>query len=194
VALAETAGTAAVAFAATNVDDVVILAVLFARTDAAFRVRHIVLGQTLGFAVLVVAGLAAGAGLLALPEEAVGLIGIVPIALGIHAFLEARRGDDDDDDETPVAALGTLGVASITIASGADNVAVYAPLFATAGFDGFATTVVVFAVLLAALLAVGRVIGSRPAVVRAVHRAGDYAVPVVLIALGVFIVLESGLL
>jgi cadmium resistance protein CadD (predicted permease) len=85
-------------------------------------------------------------------------------------------------------------VASITIASGADNVAVYAPLFATAGVDGFATTVVVFAVLLAALLAAGRLIGSRAAVVRAVHHAGDYAVPVVLIALGVFIIAESGLL
>jgi len=192
VALAETAGTAAVAFAATNVDDIVILAVLFARTDAAFRARHIVLGQALGFAVLVIAGLAAGAGLLALPDEAVGLIGIVPIALGVRELVEARRGDEDD--EAPAAALGTLGVASITIASGADNVAVYAPLFATSGFDGFATTVVVFAVLLAALLAAGRYIGSRPAVGRAVHRAGAYAVPVVLIALGVFIVAESGLL
>jgi cadmium resistance protein CadD (predicted permease) len=192
VALAETAGTAAVAFAATNVDDIVILAVLFARTGATFRARHIVAGQALGFAVLVVAGLAAGVGLLALPEEAVGLIGIVPIALGVRAFIAARRGDEDD--AAPRAAIGSLGVASITIGSGADNVAVYAPLFATAGFDGFVTTVVVFGVLLAALLAAGRLIGSRSAVVRAVHRAGDYAVPVVLIALGVFIVLQSDLL
>ncbi|MEA2178449.1 MAG: hypothetical protein QOG77_1746, partial [Solirubrobacteraceae bacterium] len=189
---AETAGTAAVAFAATNVDDIVILAVLFARTGATFRARHIVAGQALGFAVLVVAGLAAGVGLLALPEEAVGLIGIVPIALGVRAFIAARRGDVDD--AAPRAAIGSLGVASITIGSGADNVAVYAPLFATAGFDGFVTTVVVFGVLLAALLAAGRLIGSRSAVVRAVHRAGDYAVPVVLIALGVFIVLQSDLL
>jgi cadmium resistance protein CadD (predicted permease) len=192
VALAETAGTAAVAFAATNVDDIVILAVLFARTDAAFRARHIVLGQALGFAALVIAGLAAGAGLLALPDEAVGLIGIVPIALGVRGLVQARRGGEDD--EAPAATIGTLGVASITVASGADNVAVYAPLVATAGLDGFATTVVVFALLLAALLTAGRFIGSHPTVGRAVHRAGDYAVPVVLIALGVFIVAESGLL
>jgi cadmium resistance protein CadD (predicted permease) len=192
VALAETAATAAVAFVATNVDDIVILAVLFARCDDRFRGRHIVAGQALGFAVLVVAGLAAAAGLLALPDEAVGLIGLVPIGLGVHGLLELHAGRHAPDAAPQV--LGTLGVASIAIAAGADNVAVYAPVFATTGADGFATTVVVFAVLLGVWCLAGRVIGRHPAVVGGVERAGDLAVPIVLIALGVFIVAESGLL
>jgi cadmium resistance protein CadD (predicted permease) len=36
-------------------------------------------------------------------------------------------------------------------------------------------------------------IGSRPAVIRIVERAGNYAIPVVPIALGIFILAESGL-
>ena len=37
-------------------------------------------------------------------------------------------------------------------------------------------------------------IGSHPAIVRAVHWAGDYAIGVVLIGLGIFIIAKSGLL
>jgi cadmium resistance protein CadD (predicted permease) len=48
-------------------------------------------------------------------------------------------------------------------------------------------------VLVATRCAVGGLIGSRPAVIRAVGWAGHYAIPFVLIALGVFVVVESGL-
>jgi cadmium resistance protein CadD (predicted permease) len=50
----------------------------------------------------------------------------------------------------------------------------------------------IFLVLVAALLVVSWAIGSRPVVERAVERAGAYAVPVVLIALGVFILAGVG--
>jgi cadmium resistance protein CadD (predicted permease) len=188
VALAEAAGTAAAAFVATNVDDIVILSVLFARRGEDLRTSDIVGGQALGFALLVAASLAVAAGLLALPDEVVGVLGLVPIALGVRALL--RR----DGDGRPPPVAGLLGVASITVAGGADNVAVYAPLFATQGNASFVVTVVVFAAGLALWLALARLVGTRPVVIRLVDRAGHLAVPFVLIALGVLIVLESGLL
>ena len=175
------------AFAATNVDDLVVLSVLFARGE--LRGRQIVAGQALGLGVLVAVGLAAGAGLLALPDRWVALLGLVPIALGLRGLRRARdRGTDDD---VPRAAIGTLGVASVTVANGGDNVAVYAPLFATMGPDAFATTIVVFAVLVGVWCAAGRAVAAHPAVVRGVERAGDLAVPLVLVALGAFILLEG---
>lgn len=182
------------AFAATNVDDIVILAVLFARRGPGFGTPQIVAGTVLGFGVLVGLSFAASVGLVALPDAAVGLLGLVPIALGVRGLVLARRAADDDEEAVGAAGLSALGVASITIANGADNVAVYAPLFATFGPRDAAVTLIVFAVLLGMLCAAGLAIGSRRAVVRAVAWAGDYAVPVVLIALGVFIVAESGLL
>ena len=176
------------AFAATNVDDLVVLSVLFARGE--LRGRQIVAGQALGLGVLVAVGLAAGAGLLALPDRWVALLGLVPIALGLRGLWRARRGAPGD--EAPAVAVGTLGVASVTVANGGDNVAVYAPLFATMGADAFATTVAVFAVLVGGWCAAARLVASHPAVVRGVQRAGDLAVPLVLVALGVLI-LAGGL-
>lgn len=195
VPVVETAATAVAAFAATNVDDIIVLSVLFARRDEHFRARHIVVGQYAGFAVLVAASLAASAGLLALPEEAVGALGLIPIALGVRGLWRARHieGDDERDDGADETAMTTSGVASITVANGADNIAIYAPLFATVGSGDIATTVIVFFALVGVWCLAGLFIGSRPAVERLVAWAGHYAIPVVLIALGVFILAESGL-
>jgi cadmium resistance protein CadD (predicted permease) len=40
-------------FAATNIDDIVILMLFFAQVNSTFRRRHIVIGQYLGFTVLI---------------------------------------------------------------------------------------------------------------------------------------------
>lgn len=191
----ETVATAVVAFAATNVDDVVVLSVLFARRNEHFHTRHIVTGQYLGFAALIAASLAAGAGLLALPDEVTGALGLIPIALGVRGFRRARRLEDRDDDDQAAAAtvMTTPAVASITIANGADNVAIYAPLFATTGRGGMAVTLVTFFVLIGVWCAAGRLVGARPATLRVVNWAGHYAIPVVLIALGSYILASSGL-
>jgi cadmium resistance protein CadD (predicted permease) len=154
-----------------------------------------VAGQYLGFSVLVGASFVAAAGLLVLSDEAVGALGLIPIALGVRGLWRARRPADQDEDAkaADAATMSTASVAAITIANGADNIAIYAPLFATIGIAGTVTTLVVFFALVAVWCLAGLLIGSRPAVIRSVEWAGDYAIPVVLIALGVFIIAESGL-
>jgi cadmium resistance transport/sequestration family protein len=193
VPVIQTGATAAVAFAATNIDDIIVLSVLFARRDKHFRTRHIVIGQYLGFAVLIGASLAASLGLLALPAKAVGALGLIPIALGLRGLWRARRGNGGGDTAPGRKTLTTTTVASITIANGADNVAIYAPLFATIGTGGITTTVIVFFALIAFWCAVAVRVGSRPIVIRVVDWAGHYAIPVVLIALGIYILAKSGL-
>ena len=49
--------TGLTAFSATNIDDIVILTLFFSQVNAAFRRRHIVVGQYLGFGTLVLASL-----------------------------------------------------------------------------------------------------------------------------------------
>ena len=187
--------TAAAAFAATNIDDLIVLSLLFARRDQHFHSRQIIAGQYLGFTVLVAVSLAVSAGLLALPDKLVGVLGLIPLALGVRGLCRARRADRGaQQPQADKAAISTTGVASITIANGADNIAVYAPLFASIGFGGFAATLIVFAVLAAVWCGAGFLIGSRPAIIRGVRWAGDFAIPVVLIALGIFIIAKSGLL
>jgi len=47
-------GTGVTAFTATNIDDIVILLLFFSQVNASFRRHHIVVGQYLGFTVLVI--------------------------------------------------------------------------------------------------------------------------------------------
>ncbi|WP_229404997.1 cadmium resistance transporter [Micromonospora sp. NBRC 110038] len=188
--IATAAGTALV-FAATNIDDVVVLTVLFvaARSTGRPRPGHIVAGQYLGIGALVAAAAVAAAGLLVVPDPWTGLLGLLPIALGVRALL-ARS----DDDGPPAVVGGLLGVAGVTIANGADNIAVYVPVFRSLAPADALVWLVVFAALVGLWCAVAAGLGGHPAVVRWVGRVGHWLVPVVFVAIGGLILVTSGLL
>jgi cadmium resistance protein CadD (predicted permease) len=69
-------------FVATNVDDILLLALLFA--DATLKPRSVILGQVLGIAALVVISAVAVVASLAVPGEFIAWLGVVPL------FLSAR--------------------------------------------------------------------------------------------------------
>jgi cadmium resistance protein CadD (predicted permease) len=86
--VAEAAGL----FAATNVDDIVVLSLFFGRSagrDGA--ARRIVAGQYLGFAMLLALTVAAAFGATFLPESALPYLGVLPLALGLRAAWQAWR-------------------------------------------------------------------------------------------------------
>lgn len=119
-------------FAATNIDDIVVLTALFlASSKGTPRPWHIVGGQYAGFITLVGLSLLAALGLTIVPDEWVGLLGILPLALGILGLIRGLKKDDDDDENRLTEGLGLVGIAGITIANGADNIAIYTPVFRT---------------------------------------------------------------
>ncbi|MEV0329922.1 cadmium resistance transporter [Micromonospora echinospora] len=183
-----TAAGAAVVFAATNVDDIVVLTVLFvaARTTGRPRRWQIVAGQYAGIAALVGVAAIAAVGLLVVPEPWTGLLGLLPVALGVRALL--RR----DDDETPAVVGGMAGVAGVTIANGADNIAVYVPVFRTLAPAEALVFLLVFVAGIGLWCAVGARLGGHPRVVRLVERTGHWLVPVIFVAIGVVILVGSG--
>ncbi|MFC0504671.1 cadmium resistance transporter [Micromonospora costi] len=185
-----TAAGAAVVFAATDIDDIVILTLFFVAARTTGRPRHwqIVSGQYLGIGVLALASAVVAAGLLVVPDPWTGLLGLLPIALGIRALLHR------DDDEAPAVVSGVLGVAGVTIANGADNVAVYVPVFRALGPADSAVFLLVFVVLIALWCALGAWLGGHPRVVRLVERAGHWLVPAIFVAIGVVILATSGVL
>ena len=66
--LVTTIPTGATAFCATNLDDILVLLVFFSQVNDSFRCRHIVVGQYLGFTILVLASLPGFFGSLILPK------------------------------------------------------------------------------------------------------------------------------
>lgn len=188
-------GVAVVVFASTNVDDVFLLAAFFA--DRHLRARSVVLGQFLGIGALVAASAAAAWASLAVPEGYPAMLGAIPLALGLRKLWGLRRagGEADPDDSDLRGAeeraerrthSQVLAVAGVTVANGGDNLGVYIPLFAR---DPHLVPLyaLVFAVMTALWCFAGhrlvqnRMIGDR------LRRYGHVALPIVLIALGLWI-------
>jgi cadmium resistance protein CadD (predicted permease) len=101
-------------FVATNLDDLLVLMVLFARADRQTNDRQILLGRYLGFGAIILASLVGFWGGLFLPPWVIGLLGFGPIAIGIsqlrdrkanqsnHAFpLETQTLTDSWDQLSP---------------------------------------------------------------------------------------------
>ncbi|MFI6069817.1 cadmium resistance transporter [Micromonospora sp. NPDC051227] len=188
--LLSTAGAAAVVFAATDIDDIVILTLFFvaARTTGQPRTWEIVAGQYLGIGALALASAVIAGGLLVVPDPWTGLLGLLPIALGVRALRSSV------DEEAPAVVTGALGVAGVTIANGADNVAVYVPVFRALGVADSAAFLLVFVLLIALWCVAGAWLGGHRRVVRLVERAGAWLVPTIFIAIGLVILVSSGVL
>jgi cadmium resistance transport/sequestration family protein len=195
--------TGITAFTATNLDDIVILLLFFSQADALFRRRHIVMGQYLGFAALVLASLPGFFGSLFFPPAWVGMLGIVPIAIGLNRLLnrdeaEAELEAELEPTSAPFAApLGSLlspqtyGVAAVTFANGGDNVGIYVPLFASCTWESLAIVLSVFFALVGCWCYTAYRLTQVPAIATALTRYGNQFVPFVLIGLGVMILIES---
>ena len=190
--LLSAAGIAVVVYASTNIDDLLILAVFFA--DPRVRIGAVIAGRFIGLAVLVL--VSAGAALLAMavPGEWLVLLGLVPLALGLR-LLPALWGRGNDasagPDDAPAAPrrgffAQAFTVAGVTLANGGDNLGVYIPLFATAP-QAIITYVLVFAVMTAAWCALGYLAVNNPLIGSRIRRHGHVLLPVVLIALGLYI-------
>ncbi|MDJ0471641.1 cadmium resistance transporter [Rhodococcoides fascians] len=189
-----TIAAAVAMFAGTNIDDIVVLTVLFVASASQGRPRtwQIVAGQYLGLITLVATSVVAALGLVIVPQEWVGLLGVLPLSLGLWTLIRWLRSDNED--EPPVAATGMAGVAAITIANGADNIAVYTPVFRTLGPPQTAVTIAVFLICVGIWCYAGRLLGTRRKVVDTLERVEHWLVPAVFIGLGLFILLESGVL
>ncbi|MFI6518233.1 cadmium resistance transporter [Spirillospora sp. NPDC050679] len=189
-------GTAIGMFAGTNVDDIIVLTVLFlsARANGSPRPWQIWAGQYAGIAALVVVSVVAALGLAVVPDDWVGLLGLVPFALGVKGLVSAVRARGAGEDAPPTVASGAFAVAGVTIANGADNISVYTPVFRTVGPAGTAVAVAVFAVGVAVWCLAGSWLGSHRKVIEIVERYGRWIVPGVFMAIGTVIVVESGVL
>jgi cadmium resistance protein CadD (predicted permease) len=183
-------------FAGTNVDDLVVLTVLFlsARTAGRPRPWQIWAAQYAGISFLVAASAIAALGLTILPNEWVGLLGLGPFALGVRGLVVAIRARGDDEPPAPATAVGLVSVAGVTIANGADNISVYTPMFRTLGQADSLVTVAVFAALVAVWCLAGSWLGGHKKIIEVVRRFGHWIVPVVFMLIGAMIVMKSGVI
>jgi cadmium resistance protein CadD (predicted permease) len=89
-------GLGITAFAATNIDDIVVLMVFFSSN---FQAQNIVIGQYLGIGSLIAISALGSLIALVVPSYIVGLMGLLPIAIGIKELLEIWRNNNNSKRE-----------------------------------------------------------------------------------------------
>ncbi|MBD1885926.1 cadmium resistance transporter [Microcoleus vaginatus] len=195
--------TGMTAFTATNLDDILILLLFFSQVNAVFRRRHIVFGQFLGFTVLVLASLPGFFGRLIFPPDWIGMLGLLPIAIGLSRLLNPETDDSEAEAELEQSEKSffssflspqTYSVAAVTVANGGDNIGIYVPLFASNTLESLAVILAVFFAMVGVwCYAAYRLIQMR-AIADTLTRYGNQLVPFVLIGLGMAILVKSGTL
>ncbi|MDZ8051318.1 MAG: cadmium resistance transporter [Aulosira sp. ZfuVER01] len=200
---------AIIAFAATNIDDILILLLFFTQVDTNFRRRHIIIGQYLGFLGIILASLPGFFGGLVVPREWIGLLGILPIAIGLKQLLSRQQETTEVQTVSPNFAQTspnnfilsfiwtilhpqTYKVAAVTIANGGDNISIYIPLFAGHNLGSLGVILIVFFVMVGIWCAIAYYLSLHPAIAAVLSRYGHYLVPFVLIGLGLLIMYERG--
>lgn len=192
--------TGVTAFTATNLDDILILMLFFSQVDAVFRKRHIVAGQYLGFTALLLASLPSFFGGMLLPRPCIGLLGLVPIAIGVSRLVPASQEEDADTSEatqppspwfSSFISPQAYSVAAVTFANGGDNIGIYMPLFASCTWQSLAIILSVFLSLVAVWCIAAYQLTQVPAIADTLTRYGNHLVPFVLVGLGGLILMDS---
>jgi cadmium resistance transport/sequestration family protein len=199
--LLTTISTGVTAFAATNLDDIIILMLFFSQVNAGFRYRQIVTGQYLGFGALVLTSLTGFWGSLLLPRPWIGLLGLVPIAIGINRLFNLESEAEGEEElvqniQSSSWLAGILSpqaysVAAITFANGGDNIGIYVPLFASNAWEELVIILGVFFSLVGFWCYTAFQLTRLPLIAKTLTRYGNLLIPFVLIGLGILILLDS---
>jgi cadmium resistance transport/sequestration family protein len=199
--------TAITAFTATNIDDLVILMIFFAQVNRKLRPWHIFAGQYVGFTALVLASLPGFFGGLMISRPWIGLMGFVPIFIGISNLINP---DDDDEVQTItedfavkvnssiLAKISHLmkpqifQVAAVTFANGGDNIGIYVPLFASSDFPSLLIILTMFYIMVWVwCYGAYQFTISHPQIAQRLTRYTKMLIPFILIGLGLLILGES---
>jgi cadmium resistance protein CadD (predicted permease) len=192
--LLELVGPAVVLFISTDLDDVFVLLGFFA--DPRFRIRHIVAGQFMGIAVLYAASVIGSLVSLVMPIAVVGLLGLVPILMGLKSAWELVASSDANERTSGNrgSAIGRANIAAVfamTVANGGDNVSVYIPLFAMRSASSIAIMGAVFGIMTAIWLYFAYWLTRHGAIGAPVRRYARRLMPFVFIALGVSVLYQA---
>lgn len=187
--------TAVLSFASTNIDDIFVLMILYAQVQNSRGVIQIVAGQYIGIGCLTALSILGALGTQVISPQYVGLLGILPVALGVRTWISSRNSKHKPEKEAQQRTqIGFISVSLLTMANGADNIGVYIPVFSGYSFGDFVVTILVFAAMVALWCYLGSILVSRPYIKEKITRYQHILVPVVLIALGLVILAENYIL
>ena len=185
-------------YISTSIDYLIVLIILFAQLSQNKQKWHIYAGQYLGTGLLVGVSLVAAYVVNFVPEAwMVGLLGLIPIYLGIR-FAIVGEGEEEEEEEIIERLEQSKAnqlfwtVTLLTIASGGDNLSIYIPYFASLDWAQTLVALLVFAIGVIIFCKLSQVLSSIPLISETIEKYARIIVPLVFIPLGLYIMYESG--
>ncbi|HEM3182076.1 CadD family cadmium resistance transporter [Streptococcus suis] len=187
--------TSIILYSGTAVDLLIILMLFFAKRKSRKDIINIYLGQFLGSVSLIMLSLLFAFVLNYIPsKEILGLLGLIPIFLGLKVLLlgdsdgEAIAKDGLRKDNKNLIFL----VAMITFAScGADNIGVFVPYFTTLNLANLIVTLLTFLVMIYLLVFSAQKLAQVPSVGETLEKYSRWFIAVVYLGLGIYILIEN---
>lgn len=185
-------GVAALAFVATNVDNLVLLFAFLA--DRSYRAWHVILGYALGMlGILGLSWLFAWLAHFFRPEY-VGFLGVVPILIGLKRFYDefvVHKGISEYPPTPTSTHAQVITVALADVAHGPDTIVIYSTLLADSDPVGQFAVTVVYLLLVLGWCSSGLLLFRHPRVHEPLQRYGHRFAPFALIGVGIYIVLDT---
>ena len=187
--------TSIILYSGTAVDLLIILMLFFAKRKSRKDIINIYLGQFLGSASLILLSLLFAFILNYIPsKEILGLLGLIPIFLGLKVLLlgdsdgEAIAKDGLRKDNKNLVFL----VAMITFAScGADNIGIFVPYFITLNLADLIVALLTFLVMIYLLVFSAQKLAQVPSVGETLEKYSRWFIAVVYLGLGIYILIEN---
>ena len=187
--------TSIILYSGTAVDLLIILMLFFAKRKSRKDIINIYLGQFLGSVSLILLSLLFAFVLNYIPsKEILGLLGLIPIFLGLKVLL---LGDSDGE---AIAKEGLRKdnknliflVAMITFAScGADNIGIFVPYFTTLNLADLIVALLTFLVMIYLLVFSAQKLAQVPSVGETLEKYSRWFIAVVYLGLGIYILIEN---
>ena len=187
--------TSIILYSGTAVDLLIILMLFFAKRKSRKDIINIYLGQFLGSVSLILLSLLFAFVLNYIPsKEILGLLGLIPIFLGLKVLL---LGDSDGE---AIAKEGLRKdnknliflVAMITFAScGADNIGVFVPYFTTLNLANLIVALLTFLVMIYILVFSAQKLAQVSSVGETLEKYSRWFIAVVYLGLGIYILIEN---
>ncbi len=202
--------TGAAVALATTFDDNIYLTSFFGRVSRTFRPRHVVVGEFLGLTILISISLVGYFVGMVVSDMWVGLLGVLPIMIGIHQLM----GKEDDENSDVIEEVEkvhievgrprikqslwstirdpkTHRVTAVHVSNGGNNVAVYIPLFASSSLPSLAVILTMCYMTIGFWCFCSYNLTRFPGISVLIARYGRKIAPFVLIYLGFSIIIKS---
>jgi len=211
--LIETIKIGLAAAVATTFDDNIYLTGFFSEVNRTFRPKHVVVGELIGFTALISISLVGFLIGLAISSDWIGLLGILPILIGLNN-LRLLIVNKDESVENKSANLKqnarfrgfdsrerslldviqdrqTYRVSAVTISNGGNNLGIYIPLFASSSLKSLAVIIPICYLIICTWLFMSYHLTRTPGIALVLSRYASKLFPFVLMWLGLRIILDN---